>query len=395
MKRSRILCACTGALLTLILPTFAEPPEANTPGEAETAAAEAPYQVGPEDVLRVRVARHEEMGAEQVVVLQDGSVVLPVVGSLNVAGLTVQQIRTQVVQGLRKKLINPEVSVEVVRPRPRRVYVSGAVKTAQTLDMRDGWRVTEAIANAGGLMLKPELARGTLFRLPDQTIILDLARIYVEQDPTSNLRLQPGDVIDIQEPPTVRVWVSGQVMKPGTVDLTRGRGVVDALSMAGGAAPEAALSKSYIVKTDGSKIEINLARMINQGEKLEGLEMEAGDQLVVPQNQTKIAVYGMVANPNVFPMPDDQVMTVAEAISLAKGFEKRAQKSNIGIIRMVDGKQTVLSIDMNRFTKGKEPNLPLQDRDIVFVPESRKPDWSRILPGLQAVTGALWYAVGR
>jgi polysaccharide export outer membrane protein len=335
------------------------------------------------------------MGADQVVVLQDGTVVLPIVGSLNVAGLTVQQISAHVAQGLRKKLVNPEVSVEVVRPRPRRVFVSGAVKTAQTLDMRDGWRVTEAIANSGGLLLKPELARGTLFRLPDQTITLDLARIYVEQDPTANLRLQPGDVIDIQEPPTVRVWVSGHVIKPGTVDLTRGRGVVDALSMAGGEAPGAALSKSYIVKRDGGKIEINLARMINQGERLEGLEMEAGDQLVVPENQTKIAVYGMVGNPNVFSMPDDQVMTVAEAISLAKGFEKRAQKSNIGIIRMVDGKQTVITIDMNRFTKGKEPNIPLQDRDIVFVPESRKPDWTRVLPSLQALTGAWWYVANR
>jgi polysaccharide biosynthesis/export protein len=394
MKRSRRISACTGALLTLLSPLAPWSARADALGGQEARTATAPYRVGPEDVLRVRVARHDTLGTEAVV-LQDGRVELPVVGSLMVKGLTVEEIRTQVVKGLRKKLVNPEVTVEVARPRPQRIFVSGVVKAPQALDLKEGWRITEALANAGGLILRPELARGTLFRLPDQTITLNLSQIYVEQDATANLRLQPGDVVDIQEAPTVRIYVGGHVVNPGIVDLFRGRGVVDALAQAKGPAPGAALSKSYVVKADGRKVPVNLARVINNGETLPDLKLEAGDQLVVPENLTKVAVYGMVMQPGVFPMSDDQEMSVAEAISQARGFEKRAQKSNIGIIRMVDGKQTVLSIDMNRFTKGKEPNLPLQDRDIVFVPESRKPDWSRILPGLQAVTGALWYAVGR
>ena len=143
-------------------------------------------------------------------------------GTLTVTGLTVQQIREQVVKGLRKKLVTPEVAVEVLRPRPRRVFISGAVKASQSAGSKEGWRVTEALAAAGGLVLRPEVARGTLFRLPDQTIVIDLARIYVEQDPTANLRLQPGDVVDIQEAPTVRIYVGGHVNSPGLVDLYRG-----------------------------------------------------------------------------------------------------------------------------------------------------------------------------
>jgi protein involved in polysaccharide export with SLBB domain len=204
MKRSRILCACTGALLTLLVPSFAAAliedglPAPNASGAAPSTGAapvETTYRVGPEDVLRVRVARHEDLGGE-VVVLQDGRIVLPVVGNLTVTGLTVEQIREQVTKSLRKKLVNPEVSVDVVRPRPRRVFISGLVKAPQPLDLKEGWRLTEALANAGGLLLRPEVARGTLFRLPDETIILDLARVYVDQDPAANVRLQPGDVID-------------------------------------------------------------------------------------------------------------------------------------------------------------------------------------------------------
>jgi polysaccharide export outer membrane protein len=388
MKRSRIRCAFAGVLLSLLTPSLLH--------------AESSYRVGPEDVLKIRVARHEDMGTEAVV-LQDGSVMLPVVGTLTVTGLTVEQIRDQVVQGLRKKLVNPEVSIEVSHPRPQRIFVSGAVKLAQPLDWKEGWRITEALANAGGLTVLPEVARGTLFRLPDQTLTLDLARIYVDQDPTANLRLQPGDVIDIQEPPTVRIYVSGQVQKSGVYDLTRGRGPVEALSLASGQTQNAALSKAYVQKKDGRKIYVDLSRMLNHGAPADahgaggagsGAEvvMEAGDELVIPENTTKVAVLGRVVHANTFPLHDGEETTVADAISMAGGFDQRAQKSEIGIIRMVEGKQIVTVVDMNRLVKGKVLNPVLQDRDIVFVPESRRPDWSgKILPAIQAMAGAVFY----
>ncbi len=393
MKRSRKLCAGTGALLLLLAPCLASFAGAEAPAAPPAAPS---YQVGPEDVLRVRVARHEDMGSE-VVVLQDGRVVLPVVGALTVSGLTVEQIRDLVTQGLRKKLVHPEVAVEVVRPRPRRVFISGAVRASQPLDLKEGWRITEALASAGGLIVRPELARGTLFRVPDQMIKLDLAAIYIEQDPTANLRLQPGDVIDIQEQPTVRVYVGGHVQHPGMVDLNRGRGLIEVVAQAGGALPTAALSKSYVVKAGGQKIPIDLFAIQNKGQAPPAdLKLEAGDQVVIPENLTRVAVYGMVTQPSVFPMRDGEDMTVLDAIALAHGFEKRAQKSKIGIVRLLDGKPTVLTVDLVRMQKGKEPNTPLQDHDVVFVPETSTPDWfGKVIPGLQALTGAWWYATGK
>jgi polysaccharide export outer membrane protein len=388
MKRSRTRCAFAGVLLSLLTPSLLH--------------AESSYRVGPEDVLKIRVARHEEMGTEAVV-LQDGRVMLPVVGTLSVTGLTVEEIRDLVVQGLQKKLVHPDVSVDVVRPRPQRIFVSGAVKGSQWMDWKEGWRITEALASAGGLTLRPEVAHGTLFRLPDKMVPLDLARIYIDQDPTANLRLQPGDVIDIQEAPTVRIYVTGQVQRTGLYDLTRGGGAVEALSLAGGHLPNAALSHAYVQKSDGHKIPVDLARLMNHGAPAGSpavtppgasadIPMEAGDQLVVPENLTKIAVFGQVNHSGIFSLRDGEETTVADALSLAGGFDKRAQKSQIGIIRMVDGKQTVTLVDMNRLVKGKVLNPALQDRDIVFVPESRHVDWSgKILPAVQAMAGAVFY----
>ena len=64
--------------------------------------------------------------------LQDGRVVLPVVGTLMVTGLTVEQIREQVVKGLRKKLVTPRWRSMSPGPRPRRIFVSGAVKASRS-----------------------------------------------------------------------------------------------------------------------------------------------------------------------------------------------------------------------------------------------------------------------
>jgi len=403
MKRSRIRRAFAGVLFSLLTPSLLH--------------AESAYRVGPEDVLKIRVARHEEMGTEAVV-LQDGQVMLPVVGTLAVAGLTVEQVRDLVVQGLRKKLVHPDVSVDVVRPRPQRIFVSGAVKGSQWMDWKQGWRVTEALASAGGLTVRPEVARATLFRLQSPALKLDLARIYIDQDSEANLLLQPGDVIDVQEPPTVRIYISGQVQRSGQYDLPRGGGAVEALSMAGGQSPSAALSRAYVQKSDGHKISVDLARLINhsgpartpapssnapaegrlaagpaEGQSVTAdFPLEAGDQLVIPENVTKIAVFGQVVHSGIFPLRDGEETTVADVVSMSGGFDKRAQKSKIGIIRMVDGKQTVTLVDMNRLVKGKIENPVLQDRDIVFVPESRKPDWAgTILPAVQAMAGAVFY----
>jgi len=396
MKRSRIRCVLAGALLSLITPSLGK--------------ADGSYKVGPEDVLKIRVARHEEMGMEAVV-LQDGQVMLPVIGTLSVNGLTTEEIRELVVQGLRKRLVHPDVSVDVVRPRPQRIFVSGAVKGSQWIDWKQGWRITEALASVGGLTVRPEVARGTLFRLGDKTRKLDLSRIYIDQDPEANLAVQPGDVIDIQEPPTVRIYVSGQVQRSGVYDLTRGGGAVEALSIAGVQLPNAALSRAYVQKADGHKIPVDLARLINHSGPAQNpaaapagtpaeaapapgadFPLGAGDQLVIPENVTKIAVFGQVVHSGIFPLRDGEETTVADAVSISGGFDKRAQKSQIGIIRMVDGKQTVTIVDMNRLVKGKIENPVLQDRDIVFVPESRKPDWAgKILPAVQAMAGAVFY----
>jgi protein involved in polysaccharide export with SLBB domain len=353
------------------------------------------YRLGPEDVLLIRVARHEEMGAE-VSVLNDGRIMLPRIGELHVAERTPREVQELIVAGLKRTLVDPEVSVLVKIPRPRRIYVSGIVRKPGALPMQPGWRVSEALAEAGGLLAKPERTRATLFRRPDQTLRLDLARIFISQDPAANVALEPGDNLDVQEEPTTRVYVSGAVAKAGPVELPNGGSITEAIALAGGVSPLAASSRTVIQRLSGERVPVDMDGVLNHGQPAPEVELQNGDQIIIPENRQRVAVLGMVKRPGPFPMPDGKALTVAEAVSLAGGVEKRGRASRIGVIRVVDGQSTVTPVDLGKvLSKGSaEQNLVLQDGDIVYVPETDRPDWSKILPGAQAI-GSLWYFLTR
>jgi protein involved in polysaccharide export with SLBB domain len=347
---------------------------------------DANYVIGPEDVLSVTVARHPELGGEAMV-LPNGAAGIPNIGELLVAGRTTAQVEAEITSRLTKKLVRPQVVVAVKVPRPQRVWVSGAVKTPGALAMRSGWRVTEAIAEAGGLLVKPERGIATLFRAK-QTINLDLDAIYIQRDPAANVELQPGDNVDVQEPPTMRVTVSGQVGKQGILDIQRGATLVDALTQAGGPLPMAALSRVVIQRTNGSMQTVDASRLLEGSATESAPRLEAGDFILVPENDARFAVMGKVRQPNVFPLRDGEVTTVADAIALAGGLEPRAEPSRIGVVRTRGGTQEVIEVNLTNLTKGRvtSATMPLQSGDVVVVPETRKVDWQKVFPGVGALS---------
>jgi len=362
-------------------------------------AADSEYVLGPEDVIQIKVARHPELDTDAVV-LPDGTVDVPRAGRVSVKGLTVSQAREAIVQALSKVFVSPQVSVNVKVPRPNRVYVIGQVAKPGMFELRPGWRVAEALAEAGWLKVKPELAHASLLR-EGKIIPVDLVAIHIKRDPDANVLLQPGDVLDVQEAPTVRIYVNGQGVKnPGEYDVTEGLGVVQAFSMAGGPTPNAALRKAMVVKAakpgqPGRQIPVDLYEPLVLGKPAPDIKLEAGDTLIVPENNARIAVFGFVKSPGYYPLPESGDFTVADAIALAGGQDKRAELRKVTIIRRQEGSQTpvVLTADVKSVIRNAQltSNIRVQDGDIVWVPETRSPDvFGKILPALTSI-GLLYY----
>ncbi|NOS80337.1 MAG: polysaccharide export protein [Nitrospira sp.] len=119
----------------------ASKPEANTG---------ANYLLGAEDVLNISVWRDEQLTRE-VVVRPDGFVSFPLVGDVQAAGRTVQEVRADIVNRLTKFIPNPQVSVTVTKVLSYRIYVLGRVNKPGEFMVGHTADVLQALSLAGGL----------------------------------------------------------------------------------------------------------------------------------------------------------------------------------------------------------------------------------------------------
>lgn len=106
--------------------------------------------VAPGDTLYVFVRNQPTMTAE-VTVAQDLTIALPVVGQVSVARCSVDRVAPRVQAGLSGVLDSPDVRVSLVSRRPARVTVIGEVRNPGAFELKEGSRVVDAVASAGGL----------------------------------------------------------------------------------------------------------------------------------------------------------------------------------------------------------------------------------------------------
>lgn len=90
--------------------------------------------------------------------------------------------------------------------------------------------------------------------------------------------------------------------------------------------------------------------------------------LVKEFNSKKVFVLGKVRKPGTFRFEDD--MTIVQAVSLAGGLTKLAEKNGIVLTRVVEGSEQKFVVPFENIGLGRAPNVTLQPGDIVFVPES-------------------------
>jgi polysaccharide export outer membrane protein len=182
------------------------------------------------------------------------------------------------------------------------------------------------------------------------------------------------------------VYLVGQVARPGAYEIQRGWTVVQAVASAGGVTPRADLRKSLLLRQNQT-LPLDLERVLLRGEAQEAPTLEGGDVVVVPESPLRrVFVLGMVARPGVYEIPEGA--RLHEAISLAGGPDRRAALEAVGVIRQDTPQRGRLqTFDLLRFLRGADlsQNPLVQPGDVVFVPETRTPDWETVLRGLSFI----------
>lgn len=265
------------------------------------------YVLGPHDQVKISALHVPEIPADAYAVDDNGQLHLPLVGTTQAGGLTVDQLEKNLAVRLKEYVLEPSVAVTVVSQRNLPVSVIGAVKTPGVYQVREKKRLIEVLSLAGGLAddagARLSLTRRGALPLPlpdakpDTTGAFQVAEVEIEallkgQSPALNILVESGDVIAVRRAEIV--YVIGDVKKAGGFTL-RDResvGVLQALALAEGTLSTAAQGRAKIMRrTAGTadsgrtEIAVNLKRVLEGRDP--DLAMQPDDILVVPSSTAR------------------------------------------------------------------------------------------------------------
>lgn len=213
---------------------------------------DANYRLGPGDQLVLILTGQVEL-AHTLDVTREGFMVIPQVGQLSVANLTLEQLETLLYQrlprsysGVRRGADAPtRFTVSVSRLRAIQVYVTGDVVRPSSYRISSAGTAMTALYAAGGPTERGTLREVLVRRGGRVAATLDVYDYLLRGDNSKDVRLENGDVVFVRTHGP-RVRVAGEVIRPATYELKHGETLRDALTAAGGFRATAATQRIQI-----------------------------------------------------------------------------------------------------------------------------------------------------
>jgi polysaccharide biosynthesis/export protein len=275
------------------------------------------------------------------------------------------------------------------------IYLQGHVQRPGRYSYREGMKLTDLIASYGDLLPEPAGNYAEIVRLnaPDfrpSVEGFDLRAALA--NPAESPKLQALDTVrifsryDFEQAPTV--WIGGEVRSPGKYRTSGQAHLRDAVYLAGGVSPDAALDSAQLFRTqpDGTMkiVSVNLGAAL-AGNPADNFILQSRDRLLVHRSAARVepaTVYikGEVAKPGRYPLTSN--MHVEDLIGVAGGLKRSADSSHADLTSYAEG-------DLRRFVAQSQPvelsavlvgderaNVALRDGDVLTI--RQHPGWNDI-----------------
>lgn len=162
---------------------------------------------GPGDVIDIKMWRQEDMDM-QVVIAPDGVITYPLIGRIEVAGLTYPELLRLMERELAVYYNEPSIAVNVVEVSNQKVFVLGEVANPAVLQIENDLSVVEALTRTGGISSDARTSNLLLIRggIDDPTLLtVDIDGLFKDGDMTQNIYLQRGDILLVPSKTIVHV----------------------------------------------------------------------------------------------------------------------------------------------------------------------------------------------
>lgn len=313
------------------------------------------FAVGPGDVLEISVPDMEQLKDREARVSASGTIELPVLGVVEVGGMTEDQVKATLEQHLLRYMRDPDVDVSVKEYHSREVAVVGMVQKPglYTLTSRSD-TILDMISKAGG-MTENASSRIIFVPAPKNGSLLLQRRLMASatSEPAANA----------SPPGSARQMAAGSV-RPVSADgaeppseKTQANPNSSPSGLDGVALPAAALEQANPIQIDLSSA---------KGSKdFVDLPARPGDVIIVPASG-EVMVQGWVVSPGAFRITPG--MTALGAVTAAGGeqFTSSATVLRTG----EDGDKIQIPINLSKIKAGEERDVPVQSGDVVIVNRS-------------------------
>jgi polysaccharide export outer membrane protein len=311
----------------------------NASSATESLSAGKRLTASPGDVLRVRIFERYAGGIFPTVsnpvasdlgnqiVSPAGTIEVPFVGTVRVAGLDLRQIEREIETRLAGKAKQPQVIAEFVADRTNTVMVSGNVRNPGRLSMGEGLRtVVDAINRAGG------------------------------------------------------------VTPPGAAQAAATPANVEALADQPPPPPGGPSQVEVVVRREGRVV---LAKQLSELLAGADIALEKGDEIVVRPNSQVVTVLGAVGKAGNVPVTKPN-MSLADALGEAQGLlDLRANKTGLYVFRLGDvqdnphARARIFRLDfMQPVSMFVAQQFGVQPRDVIFVANAPLREYDKVLESL-------------
>lgn len=363
--------------------------------------------IRPGDVLQLEIPGEVDF-ENSFQVKRDGTLNLPEVGKVIIAGKTLSQAKTDLAAllGQEYRAINNFNVYLIERRIP--IQVLGLVNEPGMIDLPQDGNIQMALQQVGGASAGAQLDRLQLNRNGKITSF-DYKKYLDTGDFTILPKIEPLDVIFVPASPLIgnvqmdfdaatlsasgdgseagtAIKVFGEVLKPGVFSYKQGNTVIDMLMRAGGVTRYAGVEHIRVIN-NGTPQLFDLKTYLDTGDSSHMPELTPGSTLFIPIQEEEIKsglrtvyVMGEVFKPGAYEAPSGTEFF--DILANAGGPTRFAESRQIRIIRTsghVDG------FDLQAYTEGlTQMSIPtISAGDAIFVPEKtdmNEKSWLKITP---------------
>lgn len=345
------------------------------------------YVIGPTDELTVTLWLKSKAEITKILVRPDGRISFLFIDDMLVAGLTPTQVDNELTRKLEGYVKNPRLDIMVTMFNSKKVSLFGQIERLSTglsgpgvYPLTRKTPLLDLVLRAGGYSEKADLKNVEITRM-GKVYALDLTKTLYQGDQSQNIILEGGDSIVIPELPQFKdekllpqkVFVLGEVFRPGSQTYKKGIRAIEAISLAGGIKKEADEANARILRGK-MEIPVNIKKILGESQSELNIAIEDNDILYVPMLpefeeerlfSNKVFVSGGVTKEGLYTFKKQ--IGVMEVVTMAGGFHREAYPNDTYIIR--DGEK--IPVQVKDYLAGLNPelNIGVKDGDIVYIPK--------------------------